>query len=107
MVVLLNLKFPLGYDFGEALGWGKPQKVENDAATRASEIVFSDTNGCQGGQFFLYQGPESMRLVAVEILLEALRSLWPSHEGVCNGCTVDSHSDSNGRRLLGWLEACY
>jgi hypothetical protein len=58
MVVLLNLKFPLGYDFGEALGWGKPQKVENDAATRASEIVFSDTNGCQGGQFFLYQGPE-------------------------------------------------
>jgi hypothetical protein len=73
MVVLLNLKFPLGYDFGEVLGWGKPQKVENDAATRASEIVFSDINGCQGGQFFLYQGPESMRLVAVEILLEALR----------------------------------
>jgi hypothetical protein len=39
MVVLLNLKFPLGYDFGEELGWGKPQEVENDAATRATAAV--------------------------------------------------------------------
>jgi hypothetical protein len=42
---------------GKVLGWGKPQEVENDAANRASEIVFSDTNGCQGRKVLLGSEP--------------------------------------------------
>jgi len=60
---------------GEVLGWGKPQEVENDAANRASEIVFSDTNSCQG-ECLLDQG-ESMPRAAAEVLLEALKRKAP------------------------------